>query len=901
MLTLQDKVVIGFFMTLLVFGILLYGLFSSLTMANSANEWSLHSYQVLNRIDDLYAQLLDAHRSQRGYVITGNKEFLKPYEAVKNTILQDLDQLIELTSDNATQQRHLGELKPLVEDELAVFSNVISIEQSHGYDASKKSVTSGRGEALMRRIKAVINKIESHEKRLLDERLKASKNRSNTSQILTIAGASLMLIILMVVYFLINREIEQRQKTAQDLMEARNEAQMGSKMKSEFLANMSHEIRTPMNGILGMAEIISNTDITNEQRRYLQMIDASGRALLTIINDILDFSKIEAGKLTLDPIRFKLRETIGEVLYPFSRQAADKNLELLFHVKSDVPNYVVGDPHRLRQILNNLIGNAVKFTSHGEIYVGLEVDTMGETSLRLHGWVSDTGIGLSKEKMALVFEPFTQADGSTTRRFGGTGLGLSISRQLVHMMNGHMWIDSEEGKGSTFHFIVELEIVDKPNQPIIPADIALLKGLPVLVVDDNATSREIFKEFLREWQMTPMLVENAKMALEILRHASHMGNAYPLALLDVGMPDMDGFQLTEEIKKDARLSQTKIILLTSYGQPGDAARCQELNIDGYLTKPVGQQSLLYCIRSIFSPSLQKPLSPAPLSDAASTADYVSIGPATDRVETENRLVLTETYLRQNRHPLRILLAEDNEINQAVAVHILQEAGHWVDVASNGKKALDYLSKNSYNLILMDIHMPEMDGFEATASIRNQEMSTKEHIPIIALTANAIKGDRETCLEAGMDGYLSKPFRKQELLDILENVLYGKEPTPLKRSEGNLIDKDALLNRVGNDLSLLNQLITMFNGAIDTQLADIKKAIDQADGEALENQAHTLKGAIGNFTEAEPYLAAKSLELNGKEKSFDEAEHHFETLSLQVAALRRELKVMAEESMQQHPS
>ncbi len=763
--TIERKLTIGFLAATVVIIVMGGGFYRAAQRFYDNDGWVERGHAVIAEADGTAASIRELEANQRGFLVTGDPNFLPAIQSNSKALPDRVAHLATLVAERPAQTARLGELRPAVQAKIEAAQHTVEDRRRLGQAALDPHNLNRKTLVVAPDAGKLLDAIRADAEQMVRDCTTLRKKNLGLALYVSIGLAGLLSAMLAIVYIIVFRELHARRRVETELGAARDVAVSSARTKSEFLANMSHEIRTPMNGIIGMTGLLVDTKLTVEQREFAVTVQNCADSLLTIINDILDFSKIEAGKLTFELLDFDIRQVVESTIEILAERAQSKNLELISLIDAGVPPDLCGDAGRLRQVLLNLLSNAVKFTDKGEVSLHVRTESATEAEVRLLFEIVDTGIGLGVDAQARIFQPFSQADGSTTRKYGGTGLGLAISRGLVERMNGQIGVTSEIGVGSNFWFTAQLtKQANPPSRPVRRAP----RDLRVLVVDDNVACCQAFGAMLESWNVKFAFAHSGRDALNVMRTAGAGGEPFQIALLDMQMPGMSGFALTEEIKRDPVLATTQLIIMHTIGRRGSSSSWAEAGINGYVTKPVKQSALF---------------------DAIMDAVAVPSGPRlgvnlpkqqTFKTTTELSRLMMRPVAAPRMSNFRVLLAEDNMVNQKVALRQLLNLGFRADAVANGREVIDALARIPYRLVFMDCQMPEMDGYQATQIIRNRT-GHGDKVTIIAMTANALEGDRETCLAAGMDDYLSKPVKQEDLERVLRRWLPAEAfpPTALE--------------------------------------------------------------------------------------------------------------------------
>ena len=731
-----------------------YGFYAAVQRFYAEDRGVAHSQQVIDQVQATFANMKGLEASQRGYALTGSPTFLTAFQESRSRLPDALNRLDSLVAGDSTQAQRGLRLRQAMEAKVTSAQQEVEDRQRLGTTTPDPRKTNPRSQAATDTVSPMVAAMAAEQTRLLQEHTASRQQDLRWALYLSGGLTALLALLLVIVNVITFRELRARRRVETELAGARDTALISARTKSEFLANMSHEIRTPMNGIIGMSGLLIDSKLTVEQREFALTVQNCADSLLTIINDILDFSKIEAGKLTFEALDFDVRQVVESTVEILAERAQSKGLELIVFVDSGVPLDLCGDAGRLRQVLLNLLSNAIKFTERGEVSLFVRAETVNPDSVRLLFEIMDTGIGLAEEAQSRIFQPFSQADGSTTRKYGGTGLGLAISRGLVERMEGQIGVKSTVGGGSNFWFTAcfdkQAQSANRPRRTP-PQDIR------VLVVDDNAACAQVLSAMLDAWNVRCSIVNGGREALATLRGASAAGEPFQVAVLDMQMPGMTGLALTEEIKADAALASTQLVIMHTVGRRGSSASWAEAGISGYVTKPVKQSALFDAIMDAF------------VTPAAPRLGLRAAKKQTFKTTAELSRIMMRPATAPRLSNARVLIAEDNMVNQKVALRQLLNLGFRADAVANGREVLEALDRIPYRLVFMDCQMPEMDGYEATKVIRSRAGEANK-LTIVAMTANALEGDRDSCLAAGMDDYLCKPVKQDELERVLRRWL-----------------------------------------------------------------------------------------------------------------------------------
>lgn len=854
-ISIEQKILAGFALALLMsLGIGLM-LFQSANRIVVTKQRVKHSNEVMRSLDELLDDLDDIDSGQRGYLVTGDSSYIPLVDAATRRGPAALNNIEKLVSDNPVQAQRIEPLRKALDARISLAKEIIATRKTQGYEPARQLSSAAIAARSIDLSRKLVREMKVEEYRLLDTRADVDAQSVHTTIIEIVSAFIIQLGILGLLFWLIHLDVRERRLTAaalqeagDELRQARDAALSASKLKSQFLANMSHEIRTPMNGVIGMTEILLKTTLGGKQREFAEAIQTSANGLLNVINDILDFSKIEAGMLRFENLPFNLHTTIEGCVDLFASDAQRKGIELALLIEDGVPVSAIGDAYRLRQVVTNLVSNAMKFTERGEVVVRCRrLPDEQEVALRVE--VTDTGIGIAEEDQSLLFAPFTQADASTTRRFGGTGLGLAITKQLVTAMNGEIGVQSGVGKGSTFWFTARLGLSPDSAAAAKPPIDADLTNVRVLIVDDNETNRKILHYQVTSMGMRDSLASSGKEALTILQLESGRDD-FAAVILDVHMPDMDGFEVVDIIRGNPLWADLKLIVLTS-PDAEDHQRLVRSKIDAFLTKPVKQSQLFEVLREV-------------------------AGIVTD---SSTKMVPAPETLPTTVRPLRLLLAEDNRVNQQVALHQLGLLGHTVDAAADGVEALKLMERNSYDAVLMDVHMPRLDGYSTTTEIRRREAASK-HTWIIAMTANAMLEDREKCLEVGMDDYLVKPVLPSSLARVLARCPVSAE------APASSVDLSHLLDAGMQDI--LPQLVDTFLQSAAENIERANKALTDSNATELFQAAHSLKGSSANLGATHLTELSQKLEEAGRSGSLQSGSALLAQIEQELVRVRRDL-------------
>jgi two-component system sensor histidine kinase/response regulator len=858
--SLRRSITVGFAAALFAVSTIAVASYNSLRQLVEDQRSNIDAIHALTSAATLASLLKDTETAARGYVITGAEPYLDPYRQARRRISTEVRRLRVLTAGVSGQGGRIDRLEPLIAERVRLLERLIESRGRDGFEAAQALVMRGDGKRVMDEIRGVLAQIESGQGSWIDAGSAAVESSVRMTMGVIATGGFLTFVLVGGAGLLIRRDMAARHRTELALREsdrrlrlAVTAAESSNRAKSEFLAHMSHEIRTPLNGVIGMTELLLGTTLSAQQRRYGQLVKSSAESLTNIINDILDFSKIEAGKLDLSPTEFDLHVAVEEVIQMLAPRGQQKGLEMASHVHPDIPRVVRGDPDRIRQVLVNLLNNAIKFTARGSVVLRVTADQADASGVMARFSVTDTGVGVPAERMDRLFKAFSQADASITRTHGGTGLGLAISKRLAELMGGSVGVESEPGRGSTFWFTARLEPAASPAAARPAVD---PRGLRVLAVDDSPVQREILSRQLESLGLEAAVAEDGGAALSLLRSAASSASPFRLAIVDRDMPGQDGFEFGRAVKSTPEVRETVLMILVTMEDDVDPARLRELGFAGHMTKPVRQSQLFDAIMNAIA--------------------------ATERPVTAAASERTPTPPPANGP--RILLAEDNEVNQVVAVETLARAGYRCETVSDGRSAVEAVRLGGYDAVVMDCQMPEMDGFEASRAIRAFEGQTgRRRVPIIALTANAMKGDRERCLEAGMDAYCAKPIDPTLLVSTLRRLTRGSGVTEggSNGAPPPSFDSEALSRWSAGDARLLTKLLDGLERQLPADLDRLERGLARGDSAALKSAAHSLKGAASMVRAVALAEEAERMERFGIEGDLERARVSLDALRSEV--------------------